>query len=302
MILKRGLKMGLRIRTNVASLVAQRRMGQTTDSMKESMAKLSSGYRINKSADDAAGLAISENMRGKIRSMKQATRNANDAISMVQVAEGGMNEVSNILIRLKELATQAASDSIGDTERSFTNKEYVQLVDEIERISKTTEFNGYKVLQGADGNDGVNELSFHVGSGDGTIANTDTIEINIDDIKIDPAEDLNLGRDAEIGPMEADGDFERTTAAEKITNIDNAITNLASKRATLGAKQNRLISTVNNLGIQIENMSAANSRIRDVDFAEETANFTQQRILQQGGASVLTSANQMPEIALSLLR
>ncbi|MBP9708621.1 MAG: flagellin [Oligoflexales bacterium] len=294
--------MGLRIRTNVASLVAQRRLGLTTDSLAESMGKLSSGQRINKSADDAAGLAISESLRGKIRSLEQAKRNANDAVSMVQVAEGGMNEVSNILIRLKELATQAASDNIGNVERSFTNKEYVELVDEIQRIANSTEFNGHKVLLGGDGNNDVSEFVFHIGSGDGTVPNVDQINISIDDIKIDAAEGFGLGNESEVGPAEQGDDFARETAAEKLSILESAISSLADKRATLGAKQNRLSSSINNLGIQIENMSAANSRIRDVDFASETANYTQMRILQQGGASVLSQANQIPEVALSLLR
>ncbi len=294
--------MGLRIRTNVASLSAQRKLGETSGNLQESMGKLSSGYRINKAADDAAGLAISETLKGKVRSLQQAQRNANDAVSFVQVAEGGMNEVSNILIRLKELATQSASDTIGDTERSYTNKEYVQLVDEIERISNSTEFNGTKLLLGADANDGVNELVFHVGAGTGSVNNVDTINFDISTLSLKPLEDLGLGREAEVGPMNVDDDFTRETAAEKLVTLESAIQTIASKRATLGAKQSRLSSSINNLGIQIENMSAANSRIRDVDFASETANYTQQKILQQGGASILSQANQLPEIALTLLR
>ena len=209
--------MGLRIRTNVTSLIAQRQLGNTTQSMGETMEKLSSGYRINKSADDAAGLAISETMTGKIRSMDQAKRNANDGISLIQVAEGGMNEIANILIRMRELATQSASDTIGDLERSYTNKEYTQLVDEIDRIVSTTEFNGLNLLQGGDGNDGVEELVVHVGAGDGTVENTDTIAINIEDIKLNATDILGLGKEEEIGPLEGDGDFDRQTAADKLT-------------------------------------------------------------------------------------
>src|SRR6478609_10679901 len=147
--------MGLRIKTNVPSLIAQRRLGNTTSDMQSNMEKLSSGQRINKSADDAAGLAISETMTGKIRSMAQAQRNANDGISLIQVAEGSMNEIGNILIRMRELATQSASDTIGNVERSYTNKEYTQLVDEIDRIANTTEFNGMNLLGGADKNNGI---------------------------------------------------------------------------------------------------------------------------------------------------
>lgn len=294
--------MGLRIRTNVASLVSQRRLGESTHKMEESMSKLASGQRINKSADDAAGLAISESMRGKIRSLEQAKRNANDGISMLQTAEGSMNEMSNIMIRLRELATQAASDTIGDVERSYTNKEYTQLVEELDRISNSTEFNGTKLLMGSDGNNGIDEFSIHVGAGDATVPNTDNITINIDNFKLTPFEDLGLGTEAEIGPIEPGDSFGRAPAAEKLTLIDTAIQNIQGKRATLGSKQSRLESTINNLGIQVENLNAANSRIRDVDFAAETATFTQQKILQAGGVSVLSQANSAPEVVLSLLR
>lgn len=293
--------MGLRIKTNVASLVAQRNMGISTAASGENMAKLSSGFRINKSADDAAGLAISETMRGKIRSLDQAKRNANDGVSLVQVAEGSMNEVSNILIRLRELATQAASDTIGNKERAYTNREYVQLVDEIQRISNTTEWNGVPLLSGQDAVGDESMFTIHVGSGDGQVENTDTIRIGVENLKIN-VEDLGLGNQSEIGPMEVGDDFQRQTAAEKLTVIDSALQTIAGNRSFLGAQQSRLSSTINNLGVQIENMKSANSRIRDVDFAEETAAFTQNKILQQAGASVLMQANQAPEIALSLLR
>lgn len=293
--------MGLRIRTNVTSLIAQRQLNNTTYNMGETMEKLSSGYRINKSADDAAGLAISETMTGKIRSMDQAKRNANDGISLIQVAEGGMNEISNILIRMRELATQSASDTIGNLERSYTNKEYTELVDEIDRIVSTTEFNGLKLLQGEEGN-GINELVIHVGAGDGTVENTDTIGLNIEDIKINASDVLGLGAEAEIGPQESSGDFDRQTAADKLTILDDAIKKVAGNRAILGAKQSRLNSTITNLGVQIENLSTSRSRIRDVDFASATAEFAQSRILAQAGSSVLAQAGSVPELAVSLLR
>ncbi len=293
--------MGLRIRTNVTSLVAQRQLKNTTHKMGETMEKLSSGYRINKSADDAAGLAISENMSGKIRSMGQAKRNANDGISLIQVAEGGMNEISNILIRMRELATQSASDTIGNLERSYTNKEYTQLVDEIDRIVSTTEFNGMKLLQGEEEN-GISELVIHVGAGDGTVENTDTIGINIDNIKINASEVLGLGKESEIGPQEPDGDFDRQTAADKLTVLDDAIKKVAGNRAILGAKQSRLNSTITNLGVQIENLSSSRSRIKDVDFASATADFSQSRILAQAGSSILAQAGSVPELAIGLLR
>jgi flagellin len=295
------MSMGLRIRTNVASLNAQRALNQTTDASMNTMQKLASGSRINKSADDAAGLAISESIKAKIRSMEQAKRNANDGISLIQVAEGGFNEVSNILIRLRELAVQASSDTIGNSERSYTNREYIQLVDEIDRIANTTEFNGLKLLQGAEAM-GLEEISLHVDIGDGSVPNVDTIIMNADDFRINSDEILGLGREDEIGPINADGEFDRATAAAKIGVIDRALTLVASNRATLGAKQNRLTSTVNNLGVRIENMATANSRVRDLDFAAETASYTQQRILSQAGTSVLSQANAMPELVMTLLR
>ena len=203
--------MGLRIRTNVSALQASRNLGTTTESLKTNMERLSSGYRINKSADDAAGLAISDSLTAKLKSLDQAKRNANDGISMIQVAEGSMNEITNILTRLRELATQAASDTVGNLERSYSNKEYVSLVDEINRISNSTEFNGLYLLKGSEfemnksiSDSGV--MSIHVGSGDGVATNSDTVDININDIKIDALNDLNLfaGEDSEspsaIGP------------------------------------------------------------------------------------------------------
>jgi len=295
--------MGLRIRTNIAALQAQRHLTNTTDRTHASQEKLASGYRINKAADDAAGLAISEQLRGSIRSMSQAQRNAADAISFVQVAEGSMNEITNILIRLRELAVQSASDTIGDLERTFSNKEYVQLVDEIDRIANVTEFNGYKLLGGAEANNGVEELTFHVGKGDGLTPNTDTINLNIDELKINTAEVFALGKESEIGALTVgDEPFQRQLAADKLNVIDLALKRISSNRATLGSKQSRLNSSVSNLSIAIENAQSSNSRIRDVDFAEETANFTQQKILGQAGISVLSHASSQPEMVLSLLR
>jgi len=293
--------MGLRIRTNIASTNAQRNLGNSTHALGEDMAKLSSGYRINKSADDAAGLAISETLKAKTRSLEQAKRNANDGVSLIQTAEGSMNEVSNILVRLRELATQAASDTIGNQERSYTNREYVQLVNEIQRISNTTNYNGTPLLSGGDAVGDDSMFTIHVGEGDGLIENTDTIRIGTENLKIN-IEDMGLGTDSEIGPIDGSDEFSRETAAEKLSVLDNALQLVASNRAYLGAQQSRLNSTINNLGVQTENMKSTNSRIRDVDFADVTANFTQNKILQQAGASVLAQANSSPEIALALLR
>ncbi len=294
--------MGLRIRTNIASVNAQRTLLKSTDATKQSMEQLASGYRINKAADDAAGLSISSNLTAKTRSMEQAMRNANDGVSLIQVAEGGMNEMTNILQRLRELATQSASDTIGNRERTFANREYVAMVDEIDRIANNTEFNGMKLLKGSAGNGDRELFQIHVGAGDGLIPNTDTIKLDINDMKLIPSQDLNLGTGAEIGPLEMDGEFDRTQAQEKLTKIDTALDRINSTRATLGSQQSRITSTISNLGIQIENNKSANSRIRDVDFAAATAQFTQNKILQQAGISVLTQANNEPEMVMNLLR
>jgi flagellin len=262
---------------------------------------LSSGYRINKSADDAAGLAISEGYKSTIRSMSQAQRNANDGISLIQTAEGGMNEISNILIRLRELATQSASDTISNVERAYTNREYTQLVDEVDRIANSAEFNGLKIFGGSDKNNGMEEITVHVGPGDGTEPNRDTISINMANLALNAAETLGLGKEGEIGPVAGES-FTREQAAEKLTVVDAAISRISDMRANLGAKQSRMTSAVSNLSIQLENLQSANSRVRDVDFAAETARFTQTKILSQAGISVLTQANQAPEMALGLLR
>ncbi len=293
--------MGLRIRTNIASANAQRNLGNSTQALGEDMAKLSSGYRINKSADDAAGLAISETLKAQTRSLEQAKRNANDGVSLLQTAEGGMNEVSNILVRLRELATQASSDTIGNQERSYANREYGQLVNEIQRIANTTNYNGISLLSGAEGVGDDSTFTIHVGSGDGMIENTDTISILTENLKIN-IEDMGLGTESEIGPVEVGEEFSRETAASKLSVVDNALQLVVSNRAYLGAQQSRLNSAINNLSVQTENMKATNSRIRDVDFADVTASFTQNKILQQAGASVLAQANASPEIALALLR
>lgn len=297
--------MGLRIKTNISSINAQRNLSKTNGQTREVMQQLSSGYRINKAADDAAGLAISNNITAKTRSLEQAARNANDGVSLVAIAESGMNEITNILTRLRELATQAASDTISNVERGYTNREYTKLVDEIQRIANTTEWNGLKVLQGSanNGDFGDDLITIHVGAGDGTVENRDTIKLDIDAMSLIPSEDLGLeATGSQIGPENEGDTFSRAMAADKLKTIDAALGKVASTRATLGAQQSRLTSAINNLGIQVENYKSANSRIRDVDFAAATAEFTQNKILSQAGASVLAQANQEPEIVMQLLR
>lgn len=276
--------MGLRVNTNVQSLAAQRNLGQTNRAQEGSLEKLASGSRIVRSADDAAGLAISEKMRASIRSIRQDTRNANDGISMIQTAEGGMNEIGNILVRFRELSTQAASDTIGDSERGFIEKEVTQLKGEIDRISQSTEFNGRKLLSGEGG-----ELEIQIGQGNH--AETDRFKF---DLSATNASADRLGvKDLTV--------VDKGSAQANLDKIDSAIEQLSSSRANLGAMQNRLQSVVNNLGVYDENLSAARSRIHDIDMASETAELSKNNILTQAGVSVLSQANQNPMMALKLM-
>lgn len=296
--------MGIRIRTNVTSLIAQRHLDNNNKILGKSLERLSSGYRINRSGDDAAGLAVTENMRGKIRGLGQAKRNANDAVSMLQVAEGAMNEMGNILVRMRELSVQAASDTFGDRDRAFLNREYTQLANEIDRIASTAEFNENKFFVTDEDNPRTNYI-IQVGPND-TLpeANQDTLAINLEGLKFTTKE-LGIGKENEIGPSDmnnADEGPDRNTIAEKLTVIDKSLERLASERATIGSLQSRLDSTINNLSISVENLNTSMSRIKDVDYAAETAILTRQKILTQSNLSVLSQANQLPEMALSLLR
>lgn len=291
--------MGMRIRTNVPSLTSQRYVSQNSAELNSSLEKLSSGYRINKSADDAAGLAVSESLRAKTRGLNVAKRNANDGISMLQIAEGSMNEMSNILIRLRELTVQASSDTIGDRERGFLNREYTQLVDEVDRITKTAEFNNIKLFDTGDRSEFVLQVGVN---GSAPEDNIDTISISLEGLKFS-SEDLELGKDSEIGPKtEGEEGPSRDEISAKLGTIGNAIGRLASERATLGSVQSRLGSTINNLSISIENMSTAQSRIKDVDFAEETSVMAQANVMRSSSTAILAQANQAPEMALQLLR
>lgn len=276
--------MGLRINTNVSSLSAQRALSVNGKEAENNLAKLSSGSRITKSADDAAGLAISEKMKSGIRSLKQADRNANDGISMVQTAEGGLNEVSSILTRMRELAVQTSSDTVGDTERGMSNLEYQNLKLELDRISQVTEFNGKKLLNGEG-----EKYDFQVG-----INNNDFQ----DRISYD-ASSVNSGMES-LGVSDLAVDTKKGSQAS-LTSIDQAIEKVSGQRAFLGAIQNRLVSTSNNIQVTTENMSAANSRIRDVDYAEATAQKAKSDILAAAGTSVLSQANMSGQNALKLI-
>jgi len=304
--------MGLRIKTNIASVNAQRRLSGSTDALQDSMAKMSSGNRINKAADDAAGLAISENLRADLRSLSQAKRNANDGVSLVQTAEGGLTETANMLSRLRELAVQSSSDTIGNTERGFVDKEFLALKDEIDRIANSTEFNGTRLLVGnADvgaelaNAEGTFPMEIHVGKDyfEGADGLAESNPVNI--IKIDLG-NLNAFTegDGSLGIGKAEGGTRVNTkqdAQRSIAVLDQAITRVNDYRSYLGAIQNRLGSTVKNLGVQTENLTTAKSRISDTDFAEETAAMTQASILQQAGVSVLSQANVQPQVALKLI-
>lgn len=277
--------MGLRINTNTASLNSQRTLWNTKLNLDRSLEKLSSGYRINRAGDDAAGLAISENLRAQIRGLKQSARNANDGISLVQVAEGSLNEVSSMLIRLRELGVQAASDTLGDTERKFLDVEYQQLKSEIGRITDSTNFNGFDLLNGTGGlidiQVGVHNDSFK-----------DRISFN--------AAAANASVEA-LG-LTADTIATKMGAQTSLSRLDDALTSVNAIRANFGALQNRLVSTSQNLLVTDENYSAANSRIRDTDVAAESAEMTRNNILMQAGISVLGQANNIQNMALKLLQ
>jgi flagellin len=276
--------MGLRINTNVQSMIAQRNLGISNTKQSGSLEKLSSGTRIARAADDSAGLAIASKMTADIRSLRQDNRNANDGISMVQVAEGGMNEISSILTRFRELSIQAASDTIGDKERGFINKEMVQLRGEIDRIANTTEFNGRKLLNGVG-----DKLEIQVG-----LNNSPEHDRFVYDVS-----KLNVGAAA----LGVDGVHTETKEAAQgnLEKIDNAIKMLSENRSEVGALQNRLTSSVSNLQIYEENLSAAKSRIYDVDVASESSELTKQNILSQAGTAVLSQANSNAMGALKLL-
>ena len=276
--------MAFSVITNVSSLNAQRNLARTQHALSQNMGRLSSGLRINSAADDAAGLAISENLKAQIRGLGQAERNAMDGISLIQTAEGAMNEISGILTRMRELAVQSATDTLGDTERGFLQTEFSALVSEVDRIANVTEFNGVNLLDTSAGT-----LDFQVGINN---SGNDRISVTIDDRR-----STALGG----GALNTQTVATKAGAQAALGVIDTAVSDVSDGRADVGAVQNRLQVTVANLASARENLSAANSRIRDVDVAEETAAMTRNSILMQAGTSVLAQANQAPSLALSLL-
>ena len=281
--------MGLRVNTNVASLNAQRNLYNTTTKFQKSMERLSSGMRINRSGDDAAGLAISESLKSDIRAMQQASRNAADGISLVQVAEGALDEVNNILLRIRELAEQAATETLGDQERAYLDQEYQELLSEVDRIAATAEFNGIKLLDGTAG-------SLDVQVGIGTDVLTSAVSIDLTS-PMDTTQLALFGTSLQGNPPDG-GDTARALMGE----IEAATGTVSQLRAGFGAAQNRLETSIRSIGMTAENLAAANSRIRDVDVALETSTMTSLQILQQAGVSILSQANVSSQLALSLLQ
>jgi flagellin len=274
--------------TNVTSLNAQRNLAATQTALATSVGRLSSGMRINTAADDAAGLGISENLSANIKSLAQAQRNANDGISMSQVAEGSMNDMQGIVSRMRELSVQSSNSTLGSNERGYIQTEFTQLSQEIDRISKVTDFNGQKLLDGS----ASTGLTFQIG-----IQNTTNDRLSMSIAKLDTS---TLG--STTLHISAASLSTATNAQAAIGTFDKAIQQLSQARAKVGATQNRMTVTVSNLAVAQENLTAANSRIRDVDVASESANLTKSQILSQAGLAVLSQANQIPQAALSLLR
>ena len=273
--------MGIRINTNVSSINTRRHLANSTNMFNKSMEKLSSGLRINRAGDDAAGLAISESLKSDIRALDQAARNAADGISLIQTAEGSLDEVSNILLRMKELAEQSLNGTLSDTDRGYLNAEYSALSSEIDRISDGVDFNGVKLLDGSG-----NTVDIQVGIG---TSSSDSVEVDLGDDLDAAALGLSSTIDSSSG------------ASAAMDEIDDAISTVVSARGDFGAIQNRLESSIRNINMTSENLSAANSRIRDVDVAHETSSLTSYQILQQAGVAMLAQANMTTGLAMNLL-
>lgn len=274
--------MGLRIQTNMASISAQKVLSKQQSRAEHASQALASGSRIVKAGDDAAGLAISESMRAQVRGMQMARMNSFNAVSAIQVSEGGLNEVSNILVRLRELGIQAASDNIGDKERSFLDLEAKNIIEEADRIAKTTVFGDKRLLDGSGG-----KQTYHVGAFGGE-ENTITYDLSTN------ATASELGIDG-LSLSDKDG------AKDLLNVVDDAMQKVGEMRANFGAIQNRLETTTSNLDTQIENLSAAKSRISDTDIARESSELASAQVLQSAAVSVLAQANQFPQIALKLV-
>ncbi|WP_404427557.1 flagellin Hag [Ureibacillus chungkukjangi] len=278
----------MRINHNIAALNTHRQLNTAANAQSKSMEKLSSGLRINRAGDDAAGLAISEKMRGQIRGLDMASKNAQDGISLIQTAEGALNETHAILQRMRELTVQASNDTNNGDDRGALQKEMDELIKEIDRIGDQTEFNTAKLLTGSGGNSSDGTFKFQIGAND-----TQTLTLTINSMK---AADLGSGV-ATVDISTSGADFDTA-----LTNIDSAIKDVSDERANLGAYQNRLEHTINNLNTASENLTSAESRIRDVDMAKEMMDQTKNSILSQAAQAMLAQANQQPQGVLQLLR
>jgi len=276
--------MGLRIATNIASQSVQKNLKEVSNAGNAQLEKLSSGKRITKASDDAAGLAIATNLEAQTKGLRQATRNANDGISLIQTAEGGLNETSNILVRLRELTVQAASDTVGEQERGFLDKEYQQLSKEVDRISESTTFNGSQLLNGK----GKGTMDFQVGAfaGEQNIITFDSSETD--------------SSTSSIG-IKGTGIGNKDEALSAISSVDDAISKVSGQRANLGSIQSRLGSTVKNLETQTINQDGARSVIQDVDVAEASAALASNNVVKNAAVSTLAQANQIPNSALRLI-
>ncbi|MGE0468447.1 MAG: Flagellin [Candidatus Nitrospira kreftii] len=274
--------MALIVNNNPASIAAQRNLSINTLSLNRSVERLSSGLRVTRAADDAAGLGLSESLRAQIRSINQATRNASDGISLTQIADGAAATIGSLLARLRELSSQSASGTVGNTERSYIDQEFVALRSEIDRIAQVTEFNGQALTSGSTISFSI-AIGFRSGSGN-------TLDLSLNDITTS-----SLGLSSVNVSTSAN-------AASALANIDSAISAVASARAEYGSIQNRFEATIANLQITSENLTAAESRIRDADIALETSIFTRNQILVQAGIATLAQANTLPQQALTLLR
>jgi flagellin len=280
--------MSLVVNNNIASLIAQRNLSVNSNNLTKSFEKLSSGYRINRASDDAAGLSISERLRGQIRGYNQENKNIQDGINMLQIAEGGLSVISDNLQRIRELCVQAANGTNATTEKSAIINEITQRLNDINRIAKTAKFNNTSLLDGSS-----TSLILQIGAN--TLASTNTITLSD---ALPNAKVTNLS----INMTTAPADWNDTAIRTYLDSIDAAMNTIVEKRSTIGAYQNRLESAFENLTIMTENLQASESRIRDVDIAKEAANMTKNQILQKASASVLMQANQMPQLALSLLQ
>jgi flagellin len=280
--------MPLAINTNLGSITAQKHVSSNSRNLQQSIQRLSSGLRLNSSADDAAGMAVATGLRAQVGGYQQASRNANDAIAILQTAEGAYNTVSDNLMRMRELAVQAASDGLTDTERDYIQTEFADIQTDINRISSVTEYNGTKLLDGTAGSSGT--MTFQVGT-----RNTGNDRITIDLKAIDTgASSLNVA-------TATTGVSSLGAAQSAIAEIDNAIDFLSTERTNIGSKLNKLDNAVTNLGTTVQNLSQATSQIRDVDIASESAAFASAQVLQQAGVSMLAQANQLPNLALRLV-